>query len=96
MNLKQTFKAILIGFCFGIGLTWLLSVFIPITMNIDVSKFIHECGREILQTSFIIGLISSGVWVLASDISRKRRKREELEDAMTEYFRKKIEDDKVD
>ena len=94
MNRLQTLKAILIGFCFGLSLTWLLSIFIPITMSVDISKFIQECGREILQTSFIIGLISSGVWVLASDISRKRRKREELEDAMTEYFRKQNENNR--
>lgn len=93
MNLKQTLKAILIGFCFGVGLVWLLAVIIPLTMGLDTIRFIRECNDDIVSMSLLAGSMCSFLWLIFSAAGRKRRKREELEDAMTEYFRKQAEKD---
>lgn len=91
MSLKQTLKAIIIGFLFGVGLAWLLAVIIPLTMGLNAAKFIHDCSEDISSMSVLLGGICSFLWLVFSAIGRKRRKREELEDAMTEYFRKQNE-----
>lgn len=92
MNLKQTLKAIVIGFCFGFGLTWLLAIIIPFTMGVsNIGKFIHDCSDDISSMSVLAGGISSVIWLALAAVGRKRRRREELEDAMTEYFRKQSE-----
>ncbi len=41
-----------------------------------------------------MGLFGCIGWMIISEMARRRKKREELEDAMTEYFRNKIEKDK--
>lgn len=91
MNLKQTLKAILIGFLFGVGMVWLLSVIIPITMGHNPAKFIRGCIEDISSMSMLIGGICSVFWLIATSASQKRRKREELENEMLEYFRRQKE-----
>lgn len=93
MNLKQTLKLILVGFFFGVGIIWLLSAIIPMTMGYSCIKFIHACIKDISSMSMLSGGVCSMLWPLLAVASRKRRKREELEDAMTEYFRKQAEKD---
>lgn len=93
MTLSQTLKAIVIGFLFGVGLTWLLAVIIPLTLGLNAAKFIHDCSEDIAPMSLLTGSICGFLWLIFSAAGRKRRKREELEDAMTEYFRKQNEKD---
>ncbi|MBD5326202.1 MAG: hypothetical protein HDS04_05940 [Bacteroides sp.] len=88
MTLSQTLKAIVIGFCFGVGIVWLLTVILTIAMGVNPTEFIRDCREDISSMSVLSGGISSVCWPLVTSISRKRRKREELEDAMTEFFRK--------
>lgn len=91
MDLKQTLKALWGGFLFGIGLTWLLALILPLTTGANPAKFIHDCSDDIASMSLLAGGIGSVIWLLLAAHGRKRRKREELEDAMTEYFRKQNE-----
>lgn len=91
MNLKQTLKAILIGFCFGVGIVWLLAAILPLTMGLNAVKFIRDCSEDISALSVLGGGICSFLWLILAAVGRKRRKREEFEDAMTEYFRKQAE-----
>lgn len=91
MNLKQTLKAIVVGFCFGVGIVWLLAAILPVTMGVNSVKFIRDFSEDISSLSVFMGGLSSMIWLLIAAFSRKRRKREELEDAMTEYFRKQAE-----
>lgn len=88
MNLKQTLKALFTGFCFGMGITWLLSVIIPMTMGLNFTRFIQDCNKDIFSLSILIGGLSGIIWLLVASASQKRRKHEELEDAMIEYFLK--------
>lgn len=91
MTLLQALKAILTGLCFGVGLVWLLALIIPFAFGLDAIRFIRECNDEIASMSMFSGSVSIFAWLILSAIGRKRRKREELEDAMTEYFRKQNE-----
>lgn len=91
MNLKQTLKAILAGFCLGVGIVWLLAAILPLTMGLNSAKFMHDCSEDISSMSVLAGGLCSVIWLLISAASYKRRKHEELEDAMTQYFRKQIE-----
>lgn len=91
MNLKQTLKAIVAGFCLGFGIVWLLAAILPMTMGVNSVKFIHDCSEDIASLSTLTGGLGSVIWLLIAAASQKRRKREELEDAMTEYFRKQNE-----
>lgn len=91
MNLKQTLKALFIGFCYGFGLTWLLAILIPLFMEVNSGNFIHDCAGDILSISWKVASFSSLGWLLLTAGSRKRKRREELEDSMTEYFRKQNE-----
>lgn len=88
MNLNQTLKAIFVGFCFGVGIVWLLAAILPMTMGLNSAKFMHDCSDDISSMSVLAGGICSVIWLVLASIGRKRRKREELEDAMTEYFRR--------
>lgn len=95
MNLTQTLKAIVIGFIFGIGLTWLLAIILPLTMGVrNVGKFIHDCSDDISSMSVLAGGISSVLWLAAR--GQKKKKKEELENEMLEYFRKQNENTEKD
>lgn len=60
-------------------------------MGLSAAKFIHDCSEDISSMSILLGGICSFLWLVVSAIGRKRRKREELEDAITEYFGKQNE-----
>lgn len=54
MGLKQTLKALFVGFCFGFGLTWLLAVIIPFTMGVsNIGNFLRDCGGDIFSYSIL-------------------------------------------
>lgn len=92
MNLTQTLKAIVIGFLFGAGLTWLLAIVLPLTMGVsNVGKFIHDCFDDISSMSVLVGGISSVLWLVLAAREQKKKKKEELENEMLEYFRKQNE-----
>lgn len=92
MNLSQILKAIVIGFIFGIGLTWLLATILPLTMRVsNVGKFIHDCSDDISSMSVLAGGISSVLWLILTARGQKKKKKEELENEMLEYFRKQNE-----
>jgi len=56
MDLKQTLKAIVVGFLFGVGLTWLLAIILPLTMGVsNIGKFIHDCFGDIISISSLVG-----------------------------------------
>jgi len=89
MNLKQTLKAIVVGFLFGVGLTWLLVFIIPLTMGVsNIGKFIHDCTEDIISLSALAGGISAVLWIILTAHAQKKKKKEELENEMLEYFRK--------
>ncbi len=89
MNLTQTLKAIVIGFLFGVGLTWLLAIILPLTMGVsNVGKFIHDCSDDISSISVFVGGMSSVLWLILAAREQKKKKKEELENEMLEYFRK--------
>ena len=92
MTLTQTLKALLGGACFGFCLTWLLAIILPFIMGVDnLGKFLHDCGTDILSFSILLAGISSVVWLILAARGIKKKKREDLEDAMMEYFRKQNE-----
>lgn len=92
MDLKQTLKALLVGFCFGFGLTWLLALIIPFTMGTNnIGKFLSDCSSDIFSTSIFIAFLMSLFWLIGAASSQKRKKREALEDEMREYFRRQNE-----
>lgn len=92
MDLKQTLKALLVGFCFGFGLTWLLALIIPLTMGTNnIGKFLRDCSSDIFSTSIFIAFLMSLFWLIGAASSQKRKKREALEDEMREYFRRQNE-----
>ena len=88
MTLSQTLKAILVGFCFGVGIVWLLAAIIPLTMGLNSAKFIHDCSEDISSMSVLSGGISSVLWLILAARRQKKKKKEELENEMLEYFRK--------
>lgn len=89
MSLSQTLKAIVIGFLFGVGLTWLLAIILPLTMGVsNVGKFIHDCSADISSMSVLAGGITSVLWLILAAHGQKKKKKEELENEMLEYFRK--------
>lgn len=97
MNLYQTLKALFVGACFGFGLTWLLALILPMTMGVDnIGKFLRDCSDDILQMSIMAAGISSVIYLILAARGQKRKKREELEDAMTEYFRRQNEKEQAD
>lgn len=97
MNLTQTLKAIVIGFLFGIGLTWLLAIILPLTMGVsNVGKFIHDCADDISSISILVGGISSVIWLILAASGHKKKEKEELENEMLEYFRKQNENAEKD
>ena len=97
MTSKQTLKALLGGACFGFCMTWLLAVILPFIMGVDnLGKFLHECGSDILSFSIFMAGISSVVWLILAARGIKKKKREDLEDAMMEYFRKQNEKEKTE
>lgn len=92
MDLKQTLKAPLVGFCFGFGLTWLLAVIIPFTMGVsNIGNFLRDCGGDIFSYSIFGAFLMSLFWLIGAASSQKRKKREALEDEMREYFRRQNE-----
>ncbi len=92
MNLVQTLKAFIIGFLFGVGLTWLLALIIPLTMGvINVGKFINDCTDDISSMSVLAGGLSSVIWLILASRGQKKKKKEELENEMLKYFRRQNE-----
>lgn len=92
MDLKQTLKALLVGFCFGFGLTWLLAIIIPFTMGTNnIGQFLRDCGGNIFSTAIFIAFLMSLFWLIGAASGHKRRKREALEEEMREYFRRQNE-----
>lgn len=88
MTLSQTLKAILVGFCFGVGIVWLLAAILPLTMGLNSAKFIRDCFDDISSISVLSGGISSVLWLILAARGQKKKKKEELENEMLEYFRK--------
>lgn len=94
MNLSQTLKAIVIGFLFGFSLTWLLALILPLTMGAsNIGEFIHDCYEDINSMALLAGGIGAPVWLILTDRGLKKKKKEELENEMFEYFRKQNEKD---
>lgn len=93
MTLSKTLKAIFIGFLFGFGLTWALAFMIPFAMGLNSFEFIDSCSEDIYAMSILGGGLMCFGWPIIIAMGIKRRKREELEDAMKEYFRKRTEED---
>ena len=92
MDLKQTLKALFVGFCFGFGLTWLLAIILPFTMGVsNIGKFLRDCGGDIFSYSIFGAFLMSLFWLIGAASSQKRKKREALEDEMREYFRRQKE-----
>lgn len=95
---NKTRKAIVFGFLFGVGMTWLLYlILIPVcgtgNFNRDFAKvFAHS--EDIFQQSFIFGLFCAVMYWIISVCSQRRQAKKELEDEMLEYFHKQNEKEK--
>lgn len=96
MNLKQTLKALFIGFVFGFCLTWVLALLLPLLMNADCTQFIHDCAGDILSISWMTALFSSLVCLLLTATNQKKKRREELENEMLDYFRRQKEKENLE
>ena len=96
MNLSQTLKAILVGFCFGVGIVWLLAAIIPLTMGLNSAKFIHDCSEDISSMSVLSGGISSVLWLILAARVQQKKNNEELENEMLEYFLNQNENSEKD
>ncbi|MDE7385965.1 MAG: hypothetical protein K2N28_02380 [Muribaculaceae bacterium] len=91
MNLSQILKAIVIGFLFGFCLVWLLAIILPFILSVNPIDFVHQCSEDIYSFSLYAGLIGALGWLILADRGLKKKKKEELENEMLEYFRKQNE-----
>lgn len=86
----KAFKAFLFGFLFGIGITWLLffilSPIIGGSYDMMSSHF-----NDIFSYSLAAGAFSSLIWLLVYGVSQRTREKREMEKTMTDYFKKKME-----
>ena len=55
MGLKQTLKALFVGFCFGFGLTWLLAVIIPFRYSVSHNDVVLIESQHRLSIYIITG-----------------------------------------
>lgn len=97
MNLSQTLKALIVGFLFGVVLVWILALIIPLTMNVNPTKFIRDCYDDIYSMSIFAGGISCVIWPLLAARRHKQIKEEERQaeqertnELMREYLEKKL------
>lgn len=79
-------KSFVVGYLSGIIFTAAFYVLFPILMGfgLDVCK---SYLTDMLQKSLIIGLIFGFVFYLISLASERSRRKRDLENAMTEFFR---------
>lgn len=86
----KALKAFLLGFLFGIGITWLLFfILTPIIGGSYDMMFSHS--DDIFSYSLAAGSFSSLIWLLVYGVSQRTREKREMEKTMTEYFQKKME-----
>ena len=65
-------------------------------MGVDIAKFVHDTAGKILSLSWTCALISSLGWLLLTSGNQKKKRREELENEMLEYFRRQKEKENLD
>lgn len=91
----KAIKCFLFGYLMGVGMTWLLYlILIPFVGTGDFSQdfdVVFSHCDEIFAQSLVVGSIMSLVWLFTYAISKRHREKRELEKAMTDYFKKKVE-----
>ena len=79
-------KSFIVGYLVGIAFTVAFSILFPIIMGFELSicksYFIY-----MLRNSLILGFVFAIVFYLISLVSERNRRKRDLENAMTEFFR---------
>lgn len=95
--MNKSLKVLVFGYFFGFGIVWLLYlVLIPVIGTGDYSRDferIFSHSDTILQQSLFFGLFGAIVYWILFVCSQRHRAKIELENEMTEYFRKQNKKD---
>ena len=79
-------KSFIVGYLIGIVFTVAFSILFPIVMGFELS-FCKSYFTYMLRNSLILGFVFAISFYLISLISERNRRKRDLENAMTEFFK---------
>lgn len=82
-------KSIVVGYLVGIAFTVAFSILFPIIMGFELSVY-KSYFTYMLRNSLILGFVFAIVFYLISLVSERNRRKRDLENAMTEFFRNNL------
>ena len=82
-------KSIVVGYLVGIAVTAAFSILFPIIMGFELS-ICKSYLAYMLRNSLILGFVFAIVFYLISLVSERNRRKRDLENAMTEFFRNNL------
>ena len=79
-------KSLIVGYLLGIALTAAFYFLFPILMGFDLN-LCKSYWTDMIQKSLLVGFVFAIVFYLISIVSERNRRKKDLENAMTEFFR---------
>lgn len=83
-------KTLLVGYICGFIFTWTMWVILPLVLGYSDKMYSltqSKTQAKILQQSLIVGALFAAMYGVIGYFSQRNRKKEELTNAMIEYFK---------